>query len=117
MGKMEQTLKSEIIRLARKEMRATYLPLSRDVRQLKRSVSALRKTVAVLAKLRAELQAQRTAERHLLTGRVYIAHSGRIGGGPRTAQWREQPAGRPGAPGGAARRGVIGHVAAPARHR
>jgi DNA-binding transcriptional regulator YiaG len=63
MGKMEQTLKSEITRLARKEMRATYLPLARDVRRLKRAVSALRKTVAVLAKLRAELQAQRTAER------------------------------------------------------
>ena len=31
MGKMEQTLKSEITRLARKEMQATYLPLARDV--------------------------------------------------------------------------------------
>ena len=67
MGKMEQTLKSEITRLARKEMRATYLPLARDVRRLKRTVSTLRKTVAVLAKLRAELQAQRTAERVRLT--------------------------------------------------
>jgi len=63
MGKMEKTLKSEITRLARKEMRATYLPLARDVRRLKRTVSALHKTVAVLAKLRAELQVERTAER------------------------------------------------------
>jgi len=63
MGKMEQTLKSEIARLAKKEMRATYLPLARDVRRLKRTVSALCKTVAVLAKLGAEIQAQRTAER------------------------------------------------------
>jgi len=63
MGKMEQTLKSEITRLARKEMRATYPPLARDVRRLKRTVSALRKTVAVLARLRAELQAERAAER------------------------------------------------------
>jgi len=63
MGKMEQTLKSEITRLARKEMRATYLPLRRDVRRLKRTVSALQKRVAVLVRLRAELQAQRTAER------------------------------------------------------
>lgn len=31
---MEQTLKTEIARLARKEMRATYLPLARDVRRL-----------------------------------------------------------------------------------
>ena len=63
MGKMEQTLKSEITRLARKQVRATCLPLARDVRQLKRTVSALRKTVAVLARLGAEWQAQRTAER------------------------------------------------------
>jgi len=77
MGKMEQTLKSEIARLARKEMRATYLPLARDVRRLKRTVSALRKTVAVLAKLRAELQAQRTAERARLAAapeEVKVAH-------------------------------------------
>jgi len=67
MGKMEQMLKSEITRLARKEIRATYLPLARDVRRLKRTVLALRKTVAVLAKLRDELQAQRTAERAKLT--------------------------------------------------
>jgi len=63
MDKMEQTLKSEITRLAKKEMRATYVPLARDVRRLKRAVSALRKTVAVLARLGAELQAQRTVER------------------------------------------------------
>ena len=63
MGQMEQTLKSEITRLARKQVRATYLPLARDVRRLKRTVSALQKTVAVLARLGAELQAQRTAER------------------------------------------------------
>jgi len=63
MGKMEQTLKSEITRLAKKEMRATYLPLARDIRRLKRTVSALRKTVAVLARLGTELQAERQAQR------------------------------------------------------
>jgi DNA-binding transcriptional regulator YiaG len=63
MGKMEQTLKSEITRLAKKQMRATYLPLARDVRNLKRTVSALRKTVVVLARLGAEFQAQQAAER------------------------------------------------------
>jgi len=66
MGKMEQTLKSEITRLAKKQVRATCLPLARDVRRLKRTVSALRKTVAVLARLGAELHAQRTAERSKL---------------------------------------------------
>ena len=63
MGKMEQTLKSEIVRLAKKQLRATYLPLARDVRRLKRTVSALRKTVAILARLGTDLQAERQAER------------------------------------------------------
>ena len=63
MGKMEQTLKIEITRLAKKQVRATCLPLARDVRRLKRTVSALRKTVAVLARLGAELQAERQAQR------------------------------------------------------
>ena len=63
MGKMEQTLKSEITRLAKKEVRATCLPLARDVRRLKRTVSALCKTVTVLSRLGAELRAERTAER------------------------------------------------------
>jgi len=63
MGKMEQTLKTEITRLAKKEMRATYHPLARDVRRLKRTVSAMRKTMAVLSQLGAELQAEWTAER------------------------------------------------------
>jgi hypothetical protein len=62
MGKMEQTLNSEITRLAKKEMRATYHPLARDVRRLKRTVSAMRKTMAVLSRLGAELQAERTVE-------------------------------------------------------
>ena len=66
MGAMEQTFKSEIIRLARKQMRAAYLPLARDVRRLKRIVSALRRTVAPLKVLGTELQAQRTAEMALL---------------------------------------------------
>ena len=62
MGKMEQTLKSEITRLARKETRAACEPLAKDVRQLRRTVSALSKTVGRLEKLGAEFQAQRMAE-------------------------------------------------------
>ena len=62
MGKMEQTLKSEIVRLAKKQLRATCVPLAREVRQLKRTVSQLRKTVAFLAPVGAQLQAQKMAE-------------------------------------------------------
>ena len=62
-GKLEQTLKSEITRLAKKQVRATCLPPVRDVRRLKRTVAALRKTVVVPSRLGAELQAERAAER------------------------------------------------------
>jgi DNA-binding transcriptional regulator YiaG len=78
---MEQTLKSEITRLAKKQMRATYLPLARDVRRLKRTVSALRKTVAVLARLGTELQAQRTAERAQLAAAPEEVKAARISPG------------------------------------
>jgi len=78
MGKMEQTLKSEITRLAKKQVRATCLPLARDVRRLKRTVSALRKTIAVLSRLGAELEAQRAAERARLAAAPEEVQSSRI---------------------------------------
>jgi len=62
MGKMEQMLKSEITRLAKKQVRAACLPLAKNVRQLKRVVSRLRKTAATLARLGAEYQAQRMTD-------------------------------------------------------
>jgi DNA-binding transcriptional regulator YiaG len=62
MGEMEQTLKSEISRLAKKQLRATCVPLAREVHQIKRTVSRLRKTVAFLAPMGAHLQAQKMAE-------------------------------------------------------
>ena len=62
MGKMEQALKYEITRLAKKQLQATCVPLVREVRQLKRTVSQLRKTVAFLVPVGAQLQAQKMAE-------------------------------------------------------
>ncbi|NQT86867.1 helix-turn-helix domain-containing protein [bacterium] len=50
MGKIEQTLRSEITRLARKEIRAAVDPLASDVRELKRTVRALTRTAAQLQK-------------------------------------------------------------------
>jgi len=81
MGKMEQTLKSEITRLAKKQMRATCLPLVREVRRLKRSVSALRKTVVVLARLGAEWEVQRTAEQTKLAAAPEEVKAARISPG------------------------------------
>jgi len=45
MGKMEETLRQEITRLARKEVNAAVGPLSRRILGLKRTVSQLRKAV------------------------------------------------------------------------
>ena len=45
MGKVEAIIKSEIVRLAKKEMKKNFVPLSRDVRSLKGTVSQIRKVV------------------------------------------------------------------------
>jgi DNA-binding transcriptional regulator YiaG len=51
MGKLEGIIKEEIIRLAKREMRAKFVPLRRDVRSLKITASQLRKSVAGLQRL------------------------------------------------------------------
>lgn len=45
MGKVEAIIKSEIVRLAKREMRKVVPPLRRDIRSLKNTVAQLRKTV------------------------------------------------------------------------
>lgn len=45
MGKVEAIIKSEIVRLAKREMRKVAAPLRRDVWAIKSTVSKLRKTV------------------------------------------------------------------------
>jgi DNA-binding transcriptional regulator YiaG len=56
MGKFEGIIKSEIVRLAEKEIRKTLVPLRRDVRLLKSTVSQIRKAVLVLERLVAQQQ-------------------------------------------------------------
>jgi DNA-binding transcriptional regulator YiaG len=56
MSKLEATIKDEIVRLARREIRSTLVPLGRDVRLLKNTVSQLRKAVLVLERLAAQQQ-------------------------------------------------------------
>jgi DNA-binding transcriptional regulator YiaG len=48
MGKVEQVLKAEIGRLARKETKTAFKPIRRDVRLLKQAVAQLNKTVRQL---------------------------------------------------------------------
>ena len=56
MGKLEATIKSEIVRLAKREVRKTSVPLGRDVRLLKSTISQLRKTVLALERSVAQQQ-------------------------------------------------------------
>ena len=53
MGILETTIKSEIVRLAKRELKRVTVPLRRDVRSLKMTVSQLRKTLSGLERLAA----------------------------------------------------------------
>ena len=48
MGKLGVTIKSEIVRLAKREMRKTSVPLRRNLRLLKKTVSQIRRAVLAL---------------------------------------------------------------------
>lgn len=50
MGKVENALKAEITRLARKELRVTVEPMTKEIRRLKRTVAGLSRTLAGLEK-------------------------------------------------------------------
>ena len=56
MGKLETTIKSEIERLAKREVRKVSVPLKREVRLLKISVSQIRKAVGPLERFAAHQQ-------------------------------------------------------------
>ncbi len=53
MAKFETIIKSEIVRLAKREVRKIAGPVSRDVRSLKSAVSQLRKSVLTLQRIAA----------------------------------------------------------------
>jgi DNA-binding transcriptional regulator YiaG len=56
MGKFEGIIKSEIVRLAKREVRKISVPLGRDVWSLKSAVSQLRKAVLSLQRITAHQQ-------------------------------------------------------------
>jgi DNA-binding transcriptional regulator YiaG len=58
MGKFEGIIKSEIVRLAKREVRKISVPLGRDVWSLKGAVSQLRKAVLTLQRITAQQQKQ-----------------------------------------------------------
>ena len=56
MGKLEKSIKSEIVRLAKMELRKVSVPLARDIWSLKRAISQIRKTVLPLQRFTARQQ-------------------------------------------------------------
>ena len=56
MGKLDATIKEEIIRLAKRELHKVSVPLKRDVRSLKITISQLRKAVLPLERFAADRQ-------------------------------------------------------------
>jgi DNA-binding transcriptional regulator YiaG len=56
MGKMESIIKSEVQRLAKREVHKTSAPLARDIRLLKNKVSQLQKIVSQLERSKAHQQ-------------------------------------------------------------
>jgi DNA-binding transcriptional regulator YiaG len=54
MGKLESTIKSEIRRLAKREIRATFVPLRREVRAMRLRLSTLSKNFSGLDRLAKE---------------------------------------------------------------
>ena len=56
MGKLEAIIKSEIVRLAKREIHKILIPLGRDVWLLKSTVSQLRKAVVTLDRFAAHQQ-------------------------------------------------------------
>ena len=62
MGKVEGIIKSEIIRLAKREVRKISVPLGRDVHALKITVSQLRKAILALERFAALQQKEMEKE-------------------------------------------------------
>lgn len=58
MGKFEGIIKTEIVRLAKREVRKISVPLGRDVWSLKSAVSQLRKAVLTLQRITTQQQKQ-----------------------------------------------------------
>jgi DNA-binding transcriptional regulator YiaG len=54
LGKLEFTIKSEIQRLAKRETRATFIPLRREVRAMRLKLSGLAKSFSALDRLASE---------------------------------------------------------------
>jgi DNA-binding transcriptional regulator YiaG len=67
MGILETTIKSEIVRLAKRELKRVTVPLRRDVRSLKMTVSQFRKTLSGLERFAARRGSELLGEKAKLS--------------------------------------------------
>ncbi len=58
MRKIERVIKSEIVRLAKRQVRTVFIPLKRQVRQMRVKLSGLSKGIASLNRMAKELRLQ-----------------------------------------------------------
>jgi DNA-binding transcriptional regulator YiaG len=66
MGKLEALVKSEILRLAKREIRRSTVSLQHDVRALKGTLSQVRNSLIALERIAAQAQKQTQKEKPLL---------------------------------------------------
>jgi len=78
MGKIESIIKSEILRLAKRELRATFLPLKRDVRGIKLRLSRLSKNFKTIDRLAREQIRQDESKKLKLEGSLEEAKASRF---------------------------------------
>jgi DNA-binding transcriptional regulator YiaG len=80
MGRVEEAVRSEIMRLVRRELRSVVLPLGKEVRQLKRGMGWLNKSVAGLERVVAAQVREAEARRDRLEVSEEEARTARLSG-------------------------------------
>jgi DNA-binding transcriptional regulator YiaG len=80
MGRVEEAVRSEIMRLVRRELRSVVLPLGKEVRQLKRGMGRLSKSVAGLERVVAAQVRQAEARKDRLEVSEEEARTARLSG-------------------------------------
>ncbi|HUT37259.1 MAG TPA: helix-turn-helix domain-containing protein [Planctomycetota bacterium] len=81
MGKIETVLRTEIVRLAKKQVRTACQPLAREVRRLKRVVAELSKAVRSFEGIAKDFAAKRAKEATRLEADPAEVKKARISGG------------------------------------
>jgi len=80
MGRFEEAVRTEIMRLVRRELRSMVLPLGKEVRQLKRGMGRLNKSVAGLERVVAAQVREAEARKDRLEVSEEEARTARLSG-------------------------------------